>query len=124
MKIAVYPGSFDPVTLGHLDVIRRGCQLFDQVIDDVGVSGLPRLRVRLRRDLDAFDLAHRHPLCQPETCGGEEAGEVLVRLAGDHVRLRHGPGSVLSAVDGLETTQVAEDPGAHLPPIGGPAAPG
>ncbi|GAB4381097.1 MAG: pantetheine-phosphate adenylyltransferase [Elainellaceae cyanobacterium] len=30
--IAVYPGSFDPITLGHLDVIERGCQLFDQVI--------------------------------------------------------------------------------------------
>lgn len=30
--IAVYPGSFDPITLGHLDIIERGCQLFDQVI--------------------------------------------------------------------------------------------
>ena len=30
--IAIYPGSFDPVTNGHLDLIRRGCQLFDQLI--------------------------------------------------------------------------------------------
>ena len=30
--IAVYPGSFDPITLGHLDIIERGCRLFDQVI--------------------------------------------------------------------------------------------
>lgn len=30
--IAIYPGSFDPVTLGHLDVIERGCGLFDQVV--------------------------------------------------------------------------------------------
>ena len=30
--IALYPGSFDPVTLGHLDVIERGCKLFEQVI--------------------------------------------------------------------------------------------
>ena len=29
MKKAIYPGSFDPVTLGHLDVIRRASQLFD-----------------------------------------------------------------------------------------------
>ncbi|MBD2161297.1 MAG: pantetheine-phosphate adenylyltransferase [Limnothrix sp.] len=29
---AIYPGSFDPITLGHLDIIERGCQLFDQVI--------------------------------------------------------------------------------------------
>lgn len=32
MKIAVCPGSFDPVTLGHLDIIRRGAHLFDKVI--------------------------------------------------------------------------------------------
>ncbi|MBE9180977.1 pantetheine-phosphate adenylyltransferase [Oculatella sp. LEGE 06141] len=30
--IAIYPGSFDPITLGHLDIIERGCQLFDQVV--------------------------------------------------------------------------------------------
>ena len=35
MRIAVYPGSFDPVTKGHLDVIVRAAALFDQVI--VGV---------------------------------------------------------------------------------------
>lgn len=32
MKIAVYPGSFDPITCGHLDIIKRGCKLFDKVI--------------------------------------------------------------------------------------------
>ena len=32
MKIAVYPGSFDPVTFGHLDIIRRAAQMFDDVI--------------------------------------------------------------------------------------------
>ncbi|MBE7008000.1 MAG: pantetheine-phosphate adenylyltransferase [Ruminococcaceae bacterium] len=31
MKIAVYPGSFDPVTLGHMDVIERAAALFDRV---------------------------------------------------------------------------------------------
>jgi pantetheine-phosphate adenylyltransferase len=30
--IAIYPGSFDPVTLGHLDIIERGCKLFDTVV--------------------------------------------------------------------------------------------
>jgi pantetheine-phosphate adenylyltransferase len=30
--IAIYPGSFDPITLGHLDVIERGCKLFEQVV--------------------------------------------------------------------------------------------
>ena len=32
MRIAVYPGSFDPVTLGHLDVIRRATEVFDQLV--------------------------------------------------------------------------------------------
>ncbi len=32
MKIAVYPGSFDPVTFGHLDIIRRASKMFDEVI--------------------------------------------------------------------------------------------
>ena len=31
-KIAVYPGSFDPITYGHLDIINRGLKVFDQVI--------------------------------------------------------------------------------------------
>jgi pantetheine-phosphate adenylyltransferase len=36
MTTAVYAGSFDPVTLGHIDIVRRGCALFEQVIVAVG----------------------------------------------------------------------------------------
>jgi len=32
MRRAIYPGSFDPVTNGHLDIIQRGCKLFDEII--------------------------------------------------------------------------------------------
>jgi pantetheine-phosphate adenylyltransferase len=32
MRRAIYPGSFDPVTNGHLDIITRGCKLFDEII--------------------------------------------------------------------------------------------
>jgi pantetheine-phosphate adenylyltransferase len=32
MRRAIYPGSFDPVTNGHLDIISRGCKLFDEII--------------------------------------------------------------------------------------------
>ena len=39
MKIAIYPGSFDPVTLGHLNVIKRAAQAFDKVIVCVMVNG-------------------------------------------------------------------------------------
>jgi pantetheine-phosphate adenylyltransferase len=37
--IAIYPGSFDPITFGHLDLIERGCKLFEKVI--VAVSSNP-----------------------------------------------------------------------------------
>ena len=36
MKIAIYPGSFDPVTNGHIDVIERALKIFDKVIVTVG----------------------------------------------------------------------------------------
>ncbi len=32
MRLAIYPGSFDPITLGHIDVARRAARLFDEVI--------------------------------------------------------------------------------------------
>ena len=31
-KVAVYPGSFDPITYGHLDIIKRGLSIFDEII--------------------------------------------------------------------------------------------
>ena len=39
LRTAVYPGTFDPVTLGHLDVLRRASRLFDHVIVAVAPSG-------------------------------------------------------------------------------------
>ena len=38
MNIAVFPGTFDPVTLGHMDIIRRAARLFDRVIVAVAAS--------------------------------------------------------------------------------------
>ena len=37
-KIAVFPGSFDPITVGHADIVRRALPLFDQVIVAIGVN--------------------------------------------------------------------------------------
>lgn len=37
-RVAIYPGSFDPPTLGHLDVVERATKLFDEVIVAVGVN--------------------------------------------------------------------------------------
>ena len=38
MRRAIYPGSFDPITNGHLDIIQRGCKLFDEIIIAVLVN--------------------------------------------------------------------------------------
>jgi pantetheine-phosphate adenylyltransferase len=54
-KVAVYPGSFDPITFGHLDILARGLELFDTVImaialniEKKGLFGVPE-RVELIR---------------------------------------------------------------------------
>ena len=36
MKKAVFPGSFDPITLGHCEIIEKACEIFDEVIVSVG----------------------------------------------------------------------------------------
>lgn len=44
MKAAIYPGSFDPLTYGHLDIIHRSCEIFDEltvsVLNNVGKTAL------------------------------------------------------------------------------------
>ncbi len=78
-KIAVFPGSFDPFTVGHASIVRRGLPLFDEIIIAVGVNenkrslyekdervefieelyaDEPRIRVVSYSDL-TIDLAHR-----------------------------------------------------------------
>jgi len=38
MKKAIFPGSFDPITSGHFDVIKRGANLFDELIIAIGIN--------------------------------------------------------------------------------------
>ncbi|KQC32909.1 phosphopantetheine adenylyltransferase [Nonlabens sp. YIK11] len=38
MRRAVFPGSFDPITLGHSDIINRGLNLFDEIIIAIGIN--------------------------------------------------------------------------------------
>ena len=53
MRRAIYPGSFDPVTNGHLDIIERGCKLFDEIIISILVNPekQPFFTVDERRDM-------------------------------------------------------------------------
>lgn len=60
--IAIYPGSFDPITLGHLDIIERGCRLFDKVIVAVlqNPSKMPLFTVEKRLEQISDSTAHLH----------------------------------------------------------------
>jgi pantetheine-phosphate adenylyltransferase len=60
-RIAVYPGSFDPLTNGHVDIIRRGSRIFDRIVVAVLVNPgkeplfTPKERVELAREVFADD---------------------------------------------------------------------
>jgi pantetheine-phosphate adenylyltransferase len=51
-KLAVFPGQFDPITNGHLDVIRRGVKLFDELIVAVGINPDKREMFTLEERVD------------------------------------------------------------------------
>ena len=60
MRRAIYPGSFDPVTNGHLDIVERGAKLFDEIIIAVLVNPEKRalFTVEERREMLEEALAH------------------------------------------------------------------
>jgi len=49
MKKAVFPGSFDPLTLGHVDIIKRAIPLFDEIIIAVGVNASKKYMFNLEQ---------------------------------------------------------------------------
>jgi len=57
-RTAIYPGTFDPITLGHVDVVNRGLKLFDRIV--IGVAENPKkepmfdLQTRLKMVRDTF----------------------------------------------------------------------
>ncbi len=51
-KVAVYPGTFDPVTNGHLDVVRRGLRLFDKIVIGIGTNPNKKPLFTLEERLD------------------------------------------------------------------------
>lgn len=60
MRVGVYPGSFDPVTLGHLDIIERGARIVDKLIVGVLLNGTksPMFSVQQRIELLQEATAH------------------------------------------------------------------
>ena len=60
MNIAIYPGSFDPVTNGHLDIIERTAKIFDKVIVAILInsSKTPTFTIEEKRDMLKQSTAH------------------------------------------------------------------
>ena len=58
MRVGLYPGTFDPITLGHLDVIRRACALLDKLVIGVAIN---------RDKGPLFDLEERVAMVKAET---------------------------------------------------------
>ena len=57
MKIGVYPGSFDPVTNGHLDIIERASKLFDKLIVGVGVNNNKKSLFSVEKRLEFIEVS-------------------------------------------------------------------
>ncbi len=52
MRIAVFPGSFDPITIGHVDLVRRALPLFDKVIMAIGINSQKKYLFPLEQRLE------------------------------------------------------------------------
>jgi pantetheine-phosphate adenylyltransferase len=68
LKVAVYPGTFDPITLGHLDIIRRGAHLVDKLV--IGVTTNPSKE-------PMFSVAERMDMVKREIVGIPGNSEVV-----------------------------------------------
>ena len=59
-RLAVYPGSFDPPTLGHLDIVERASRLFDRLTVAVGVNSAKRGLLSVEERCEALRRATAH----------------------------------------------------------------
>lgn len=59
MKRALFPGSFDPITLGHFDIINRGVKLFDEVVVAIGINADKKYMFSLEERLKFIEEAFK-----------------------------------------------------------------
>ncbi len=85
--IAVYPGTFDPITLGHEDVVRRATQLFDRVIVAVAAGHHKKALFSLEERMDMVRQATSHlPGVEVDSFSGLMRDFVVARKAKAMVR--------------------------------------
>ena len=78
--LAVYPGTFDPMTLGHEDVVRRACQLFDRVIVAVAAGYHKKALFSLEDRIEmARESVKRYPQVTVESFSGLVRDFVVAR---------------------------------------------
>lgn len=71
MKRAVFPGSFDPITLGHEDIVVRGTELFDEIIVAIGVNSAKKSMYSLEARMQMLEDTFKHlPQVKIETFEG------------------------------------------------------
>lgn len=87
MRIAVYPGSFDPFTNGHLDVVQRAAKLFDRVIVAVAENeGKAPLFTKAERSELVKEAVKALPNVEVDSFGGLLVNYVEERKAGAIIR--------------------------------------
>jgi pantetheine-phosphate adenylyltransferase len=59
-KIAVFPGSFDPITVGHTDIVRRALPLFDQIYVAIGINSQKQYLFGLEQRLEWLKAVFAH----------------------------------------------------------------
>ena len=59
MRVAVFPGSFDPITLGHYDIVKRAYPLFDKIIIAIGQNSQKKYMFSLQQRMDFIKEAFR-----------------------------------------------------------------
>jgi len=55
IKRAIYPGTFDPVTVGHLDIMKRACSMFDEIVVAVAMSASKRPMFTLEQRIEMLE---------------------------------------------------------------------
>ena len=55
MKKAIFPGTFDPFTLGHLDILNRSTLIFDEIIIGIGINGDKRTMFNIDQRIDMIE---------------------------------------------------------------------
>ncbi|MDD6034103.1 MAG: pantetheine-phosphate adenylyltransferase [Oscillospiraceae bacterium] len=87
MKIAVCPGSFDPITMGHLDIITRASMLFDRVIVLISINAAKKTAFSLEERVELTRKAVAHlPNVEVDSFGGLLVDYVRRRQAAVIVR--------------------------------------